>query len=80
METESRRFTIFLENLKMADRRNELELANGGSAVHGITNFSDLSQAEFESRYLTADEKMKSPAAGTSISITTWWTENKPCF
>jgi hypothetical protein len=69
MELESRKFSIFLENLKMADRRNALELANGGSAVHGITSLSDLSQAEFESHYLTADEKMKSPASGTYILL-----------
>lgn len=55
MEEESRRFGHFLENLKQADRRNELERRAGGSAVHGITRFSDLSQAEFESRFLTAD-------------------------
>jgi cathepsin F len=64
MEIESRKFSIFLENLKMADRRNELEQKNGGSAVHGITQFSDLSQAEFESHFLTADEKMRSPDSG----------------
>ena len=61
----------------MADRRNALELANGGSAVHGITNFSDLSQAEFESHYLTADEKMKSSAAGTYISLTVWSSDSE---
>jgi C1A family cysteine protease len=59
MEEESRRFNIFLENLKVADNRNRDELKAGGSAVHGITKFSDLSQAEFESRFLTADISMK---------------------
>lgn len=29
-------FSIFFENLKMADRRNELQQKYGGSAVHGI--------------------------------------------
>jgi hypothetical protein len=42
----------------MADRRNELQLKYGGSAVHGITQFSDLRQAEFEF------EKMRSPDSG----------------
>jgi len=62
MEEESRRFNIFLENLKMVDVRNQQEIRNHGSAVHGITKFSDLSQAEFESRFLTADitQKVKS--------------------
>jgi len=63
MEEESRRFNMFLENLKVADNRNRDELKAGGSAVHGITKFSDLSQAEFESRFLTADVSMKSSNA-----------------
>ena len=77
MEIESRKFSIFLENLKMADRRNELEQKNGGSAVHGITQFSDLSQAEFESHFLTADEKMRSPDSGlyNNSLLFSWWPE-----
>ena len=59
MDEESRRFGIFLENLKVADLRNVDELKTKGSAVHGITKFSDLSQAEFESRFLTADITMR---------------------
>lgn len=60
MDEENRRFSIFLENLKMADHRNEMELKHGGNAVHGITKFSDLSQAEFESHFLTSDVSKKS--------------------
>ena len=60
MDLEQRRFAIFLQNLKLSDARNDAELKNGGSAVHGITKFSDLSQAEFESKFLTADVKLKS--------------------
>jgi hypothetical protein len=48
----------------MADRRNELQQKYGGSPVHGITQFSDFRQAEFESHFLTADEKMRSPDSG----------------
>jgi C1A family cysteine protease len=59
MEEEQKRFTIFLENIKMADLRNEQERKAGGSAVHGITKLSDLSQAEFQSRFLTSDISMK---------------------
>jgi len=55
MDDEHRRFSLFLENLKQADRRNDLELRAGGSAQHGITHLSDLSQAEFEATFLTAD-------------------------
>ena len=60
MEEENRRFNIFLENIKIVDLRNLAEKRAGGSAIHGITKFSDLSQAEFESRFLTADVSMKS--------------------
>ena len=63
MDLESRKFSIFLENIKMADLRNEAEIKNGGSAVHGITKLSDLSQSEFSAHYLTADASMKSGKA-----------------
>jgi len=63
MDEENRRFNIFMENLQMADLRNSRELQNGGTEIHGITRFSDMSQAEFESSFLTADPKMKSSTA-----------------
>ncbi len=59
MEEETRRFGHFLENLKMADNRNEAERKNGGTAVHGITKFFHLSQVEFESSILTSDVTMR---------------------
>jgi len=62
-DEEVKRFNFFLDNLKVADLRNEAEAKNGGSAVHGITKFSDLSQSEFESSYLKADISMKSKDA-----------------
>ena len=55
MEEENHRFNNFLESLRLADMRNKVERKSGGSAMHGVTFFSDLSQAEFESRYLTAE-------------------------
>jgi len=55
MDEETHRFSNFVEHLKMADNRNIQEKRAGGSAQHGITQFSDLSQAEFESQFLTAD-------------------------
>jgi len=48
---EPKRFQIFIENLKVIDERNKAE---SGSAAHGINKFSDLSQEEFKSRYLTS--------------------------
>jgi hypothetical protein len=35
-EEEAHRFQIFLENMKIADKRNEAELSHGGSATHGM--------------------------------------------
>ena len=51
------RFAAFVENLKTIDARNAED-----TATHGITQFSDLTQEEFASRYLTA----KSSAESTS--------------
>eukprot|EP00349_Pseudokeronopsis_sp_Brazil_P007290 CAMPEP_0202955966 /NCGR_PEP_ID=MMETSP1396-20130829/505_1 /ASSEMBLY_ACC=CAM_ASM_000872 /TAXON_ID= /ORGANISM="Pseudokeronopsis sp., Strain Brazil" /LENGTH=329 /DNA_ID=CAMNT_0049672763 /DNA_START=42 /DNA_END=1031 /DNA_ORIENTATION=- len=62
MEEESRRFGHFLENLKMADSRNDAERRAGGSAVHGMTKFFHLSQSEFESNLLTSDVRMRAGA------------------
>lgn len=50
-QDEQLRFNYFVENLKLADTRNEMEIKLGGSAVHGITKFSDLAQTEYESLY-----------------------------
>jgi len=60
MEEENTRYTNFVNNLKSADERNLLEKQAGGSAVHGITKFSDLSQDEFAKRFLTSKPSMKS--------------------
>jgi C1A family cysteine protease len=60
MEEETRRFDIFVENLRVVDHRNALEIRNKGTPVHGITKFSDISQAEFESKFLTADPSLRS--------------------
>lgn len=63
MEEESHRFQTFVDNLRIADDRNLLERHEGGSAQHGITIFSDLTQAEFESRYLKSNPALKASAA-----------------
>lgn len=46
------RFEIFRQNLVRIDNRNDEELRAGGDAVFGVTQFADMSQAEFESSYL----------------------------
>jgi len=47
----NRRFTIFVENLKIAE---ELTRQNQGTATFGVTPFSDLSREEFRRSYLNA--------------------------
>merc|ERR1740138_818424 len=49
---ESLRFKHFKATLKLIEERNAAERHNGGSAQHGITRFADLSQEEFQARYL----------------------------
>jgi C1A family cysteine protease len=53
-DEDNTRFGHFVNNLKAADARNKQERSIGGNAMHGITKFSDLSQAEFEAYFLTA--------------------------
>lgn len=62
MDEEMTRFEIFINNLKIADERNQAELEAGGSAIHGITKFSDLTAAEFKARFLGSDVRLKSHA------------------
>jgi C1A family cysteine protease len=59
VDEDNKRFVKFLGQLKLADERNEEEKRNNGTAIHGITRFSDMSQDEFESKFLNADVKMK---------------------
>jgi len=58
-EEDHARFEIFASNLALADERNVREHRAGGSAVHGITKFMDLSAKEFTQRYLTSLVSMK---------------------
>jgi len=58
-DEENIRFRNFVENMRQADERNEAERKNGGSAQHGVTKFSDLTNDEFSKHYLTANIKQK---------------------
>lgn len=74
-----KRFKKFKKNLKTIDKRNKLERAYGGSAVHGITKFTDYDEDEFAAVFLTASPNGASSGAimtevasyeGTEDSIT----------
>jgi C1A family cysteine protease len=57
------RFLNFVQQLRLIDQRNRDERKAGGSAVHDITQFADMSEAEFASRYLQARPSMKTSSA-----------------
>jgi len=59
------RFKNFVNNLKLADRRNEEAVAAGGEPVHGITKFADQDEKEFREYFLGARSDMKNPANST---------------
>jgi Cathepsin propeptide inhibitor domain (I29) len=46
------RLEAFVYNLARIDERNEKEREAGGTAIHGITRFADLTPDEFRSQYL----------------------------
>ena len=54
MEEEVERFGHFLNNLRLADERNKKEKESNGTATHGITRFSDMSQEEFVQKFLAS--------------------------
>jgi C1A family cysteine protease len=60
---ESHRFLNFVDHVRLIDKRNAEERMAGGSAVHDIGPFADLSQEEFASRYLQARPNMKTSSA-----------------
>lgn len=49
---ETFRFGVFIKNLQLIDERNQDQLANGGEAVHGLTQFADITPEEFRRTYL----------------------------
>mmetsp|Transcript_7826 Transcript_7826/g.7998 ORF Transcript_7826/g.7998 Transcript_7826/m.7998 type:complete len:393 (-) Transcript_7826:170-1348(-) len=46
-EENDQRYQYFKANLALADQRNQIEKENGGTAIHGITKFSDIPHDEF---------------------------------
>ena len=49
---EKEAYTTFLTNLEKVDSRNTKEQKAGGTAIHGITQFADMSVGEFKKNYL----------------------------
>ncbi len=56
--------------MKIIDARNQEELAVGGTAVHGITKFSDITEEEFKKRFLNLDASKLNLANVTVAEIT----------
>jgi cathepsin F len=65
-EVRNFRYSVFRKNMERAARNNKMD---GGSSVHGVTKFSDLTQEEFRSRFLgykpptgaAAEARMRQP-------------------
>jgi len=51
-EEYNKRLNVFKANLAVADVRNAAEAAINGTAVHGVTKFSDLTSEEFSTTYI----------------------------
>jgi len=47
------RLAIFADNLERINEQNRQHILIGGEAVFGVTQFSDLTPAEFKAMYLT---------------------------
>lgn len=54
-ETYNKRLQVFKQNLLVIDDRNAKEAAVNGTAVHGITRFTDLTETEYLSTYLMSE-------------------------
>ena len=51
-EEETKRYDHFINFLEKVDEHNEKENESGGTAIHGITIFSDYSSTEFKEKFL----------------------------
>ena len=64
-DEEEQRFQHFKNFLSAVDQRNTQERAAGGSAIHGVTIFSDLSEDEIKTNLLG----YKAPSSSSSAAI-----------
>jgi len=63
MDDENYRFGVFVKTLHIIDERNAAE----DGSLHGITRFADMTQEEFQSKYL--DMNIASKIRGTNATI-----------
>ena len=69
---DKRRFDIFLTNLKLIDERNALEKVHGGdehSMPHGLTDFADVTQEDFEDLLLRDGLVNPPPQSATTVDV-----------
>ncbi|KAG6413425.1 hypothetical protein SASPL_126134 [Salvia splendens] len=57
-EEHDHRFSVFKANLRRASRHQKLD----PSAVHGVTQFSDLTPREFRNRFLGINRRLRLPS------------------
>jgi len=61
-EEHNLRMDIFAQNIDHVNDLNAKHILVGGEAVFGLTQFSDMSKAEFKAKYLTAKPRAADPA------------------
>ena len=72
---ESKKQKNFQDFLSTIDARNALEQENDGTAVHGVTIFSDLSEEEFRDMYLSSYIKSDITAKKAVVKASTTYGE-----
>ena len=69
-ETEENiRYSKFTETLSVIDSRNMKEKDKGGSAVHGITKYSDMTSDEFSQVFLVAKASLDDDVEDTGVPV-----------
>jgi hypothetical protein len=66
-QSEKDHYRAFLVTLINIDKRNSDEISNGGQAIHGITQFADMIQNDFENQILA--KQLGSGIAGTPYQL-----------
>lgn len=64
-EEHDHRFSVFKANLRRASRHQKLD----PSAVHGVTQFSDLTPREFRNRFLGINRRLRLPSDANQAPV-----------